>query len=181
MNDILRARYGHEKEYHVTVNATISPDFIEKMASGVAIGHGDHGSGGHGQAILRHLKQGLNRQIRRMSKSWATGPTEARAHHERRTRRFARRYLPALGRFGNAQTARTHPGSQVLTFGSLMLPQPSDLAGRTLAAMSATTRPMPSPFSKSMKTMAKMVTTKGMNTAMPLSNIFLNVAGLANL
>ena len=37
VNDILRARYGHEKEYHVTVNAPITPEFVEKMASGVAI------------------------------------------------------------------------------------------------------------------------------------------------
>ena len=36
VNDILRARYGHEKEYHVTVNQPITDDFLKKMSAGVA-------------------------------------------------------------------------------------------------------------------------------------------------
>lgn len=70
VNDILRARYGHEKEYRVTVNRPITPEFIRQMASGVeildtvtmpcevqALGT---------QSFQIVLKQGLNRQIRRM-------------------------------------------------------------------------------------------------------------------
>ncbi len=70
VNKILRAENGHEKEYIVTVNKKISPYFIENMAKGVPI---------LGQTTLPCyvkklnnrtfkivLKQGLNRQIRRM-------------------------------------------------------------------------------------------------------------------
>ena len=70
VNDILRARYGHEKEYHVTVNAPITPEFVEKMASGVAILDTVtmpcvvEATGKQSFKII--LKQGLNRQIRRM-------------------------------------------------------------------------------------------------------------------
>ena len=70
VNDILRARYGHEKEYHVTVNAPITPEFIDKMASGVAILDtvtmpcAVEATGKQSFKII--LKQGLNRQIRRM-------------------------------------------------------------------------------------------------------------------
>lgn len=70
VNKILRARNNHEKEYIVTVDKAITPDFIEKMSSGVAIldtvtnpceveylGK---------QKFRIILTQGLNRQIRRM-------------------------------------------------------------------------------------------------------------------
>ena len=70
VNDILRARFGHEKEYHVTVNAPVTGEFLKKMSEGVpildtvtlpcevnAIGP---------QSFKIILKQGLNRQIRRM-------------------------------------------------------------------------------------------------------------------
>ena len=71
VNKILRARNNHEKEYIVTVNKEITPDFIQKMSSGVPIL----------DTITRPceveqigkktfkiiLTQGLNRQIRRMS------------------------------------------------------------------------------------------------------------------
>ncbi len=73
VNPILRAEGVHEKEYIVTVNKIITPEFLEKMASGVR--------------ILRQktlpakvqklndkmfkiiLVQGLNRQIRRMTEA----------------------------------------------------------------------------------------------------------------
>ncbi len=70
VNKILRARNNHEKEYVVSVNKPVTPDFIRKMSSGVPIldtvtrkcevekiGH-------HTFRIV--LTQGLNRQIRRM-------------------------------------------------------------------------------------------------------------------
>ncbi len=70
VNKILRAANFHEKEYLVTVNKIITPDFIEKMSQGVPILN----------TITRKCKvekvnntsfkivltQGLNRQIRRM-------------------------------------------------------------------------------------------------------------------
>lgn len=70
VNKILRARNNHEKEYIVTVNKLISPQFIQRMANGIPIL----------DTITRKceveqinkydfrivLTQGLNRQIRRM-------------------------------------------------------------------------------------------------------------------
>ncbi|AXT58337.1 23S rRNA pseudouridine(2604) synthase RluF [Aquimarina sp. MMG015] len=70
VNKILRARNNHEKEYIVTVNKLISPQFIKRMGNGIPIL----------DTITRKceveqinkydfrivLTQGLNRQIRRM-------------------------------------------------------------------------------------------------------------------
>jgi len=70
VNKILRARNNHEKEYLVTVDRPITPDFLKKMRSGVPIL----------DTVTREciveqidsyrfkiiLTQGLNRQIRRM-------------------------------------------------------------------------------------------------------------------
>lgn len=70
VNKILRAGNGHEKEYVVTVDKPIHPEFIKKMASGVRI----LGTitkkcivKQEGEKQFRIiLTQGLNRQIRRM-------------------------------------------------------------------------------------------------------------------
>ncbi len=70
VNKILRARNNHEKEYIVTVDRLINPDFIERMSNGIPIL----------DTVTRQceveqiskfvfrivLTQGLNRQIRRM-------------------------------------------------------------------------------------------------------------------
>ncbi len=70
VNKILRARNHHEKEYIVTVNKPITPEFITKMSNGIPIL----------ETVTRKcevtpidkftfkiiLTQGLNRQIRRM-------------------------------------------------------------------------------------------------------------------
>lgn len=70
VNDILRSKYEHEKEYVVKVNRPITKDFIQKMSDGVPIL----------DTITKKcfveqdtkfqfriiLTQGLNRQIRRM-------------------------------------------------------------------------------------------------------------------
>ena len=70
VNKILRARNNHEKEYTVTVNQPITPNFITKMSNGIPIL----------DTVTRKCKveqisnytfkiiltQGLNRQIRRM-------------------------------------------------------------------------------------------------------------------
>ena len=70
VNSISRARYGHEKEYVVTVHKPITKKFIEKMGAGIPI----LGTvtrqcfveriGNKKFRII--LTQGLNRQIRRM-------------------------------------------------------------------------------------------------------------------
>jgi 23S rRNA pseudouridine2604 synthase len=70
VNKILRAGNNHEKEYFVSVDKTITDDFIEKMSNGIPI------LGTVTQKCLVEkisakifkivLTQGLNRQIRRM-------------------------------------------------------------------------------------------------------------------
>ena len=70
VNDILRVRFGHEKEYHVTVNAPVTGEFLKKMSEGVPILDTVtlpcevNATGPQSFKII--LKQGLNRQIRRM-------------------------------------------------------------------------------------------------------------------
>ena len=70
INKMMRAGNMHEKEYVVTVNKPITPDFIEKMAGGVPILDTVtrkcevEAIGEYTFRII--LTQGLNRQIRRM-------------------------------------------------------------------------------------------------------------------
>lgn len=70
VNKILRAANNHEKEYIVTVDKAITPEFIKKMASGVPVLDTVTKScfvrqeGNKRFRII--LTQGLNRQIRRM-------------------------------------------------------------------------------------------------------------------
>lgn len=70
VNKILRAGNEHEKEYVVTVNKPITPEFLKRMAGGLPI-QGEKTKpcvvwqqGNKGFRII--LTQGLNRQIRRM-------------------------------------------------------------------------------------------------------------------
>jgi 23S rRNA pseudouridine2604 synthase len=70
VNKILRAGNNHEKEYFVTVNKTITTDFIDKMGSGIPI-LGTVTQKCHVEKVADKmfkiiLTQGLNRQIRRM-------------------------------------------------------------------------------------------------------------------
>jgi len=70
VNKMMRSRYGHEKEYIVTVNRTITKAFTEKMGSGVPIlgtmtkKCSVERTGNKKFKII--LTQGMNRQIRRM-------------------------------------------------------------------------------------------------------------------
>jgi 23S rRNA pseudouridine2604 synthase len=70
VNDLLRARHGHEKEYVVTVDRPVTDEFVKGMAGGVAIL--DQVTAPCrvqrvGKNVFRIvLTQGLNRQIRRM-------------------------------------------------------------------------------------------------------------------
>jgi 23S rRNA pseudouridine2604 synthase len=70
VNKLLRAENGHEKEYVVRVDHKIAPDFKEKMENGLPV-DGQITlpcvvkiTGPHTFNII--LKQGLNRQIRKM-------------------------------------------------------------------------------------------------------------------
>jgi 23S rRNA pseudouridine2604 synthase len=70
VNKILRASNNHEKEYIVTVDKAVTPEFIKQMSSGVPV-LGEmtkkcfvRQEGGRRFRII--LTQGLNRQIRRM-------------------------------------------------------------------------------------------------------------------
>ncbi len=71
VNKVLRARYGHEKEYVVELDHEITPDYLEGMRQGVYMfGHRARCKRirqiGPRKVIIV-LTQGLNRQIRRMS------------------------------------------------------------------------------------------------------------------
>ncbi|MFA6642600.1 MAG: pseudouridine synthase [Methanomethylophilus sp.] len=70
-NRIMRSRYGHEKEYVVTVDKDVTPELVKGLAAGVLLEEGTVTRRCHvkaeGPRILRIvLRQGLNRQIRRM-------------------------------------------------------------------------------------------------------------------
>lgn len=69
-NDLMRARNYHEKEYEVTVDKTITSDFIKAMSSGVEILDTKTRPCKVKKTSDRSfniiLTQGLNRQIRRM-------------------------------------------------------------------------------------------------------------------
>lgn len=69
-NKILKARNRHEKEYIVTVDKAINPDFVENMARGVPILNTVTRKCQVTQIDTNRfrivLTQGLNRQIRRM-------------------------------------------------------------------------------------------------------------------
>jgi 23S rRNA pseudouridine2604 synthase len=72
VNKMMRSEFGHEKEYVVTVDRPITDEFIKKMTEGVEI----LGTTTKQCKVTRIsddkfriiLTQGLNRQIRRMSK-----------------------------------------------------------------------------------------------------------------
>ncbi len=74
VNKILRAGNRHEKEYVVTVDKVITPDFISKMGSGVSI----LGVNTKKCVVTQEgptkfriiLTQGMNRQIRRMCEAF---------------------------------------------------------------------------------------------------------------
>lgn len=73
MDDILRSVNGHEKEYIVTVNKKLEPDFAKKMSQPMYIKELDRWTKKCAVKVIDErtfniiLTQGLNRQIRRMS------------------------------------------------------------------------------------------------------------------
>lgn len=76
VNKLLRAEFGHEKEYVVTVDKPYDKDFIKKMSEGVYLDELDRTTspcivtpkGPRTFNII--LTQGLNRQIRRMCQAF---------------------------------------------------------------------------------------------------------------
>ena len=70
VNKILRSKNNHEKEYIVKVNKPITTDFIQKMSNGVpildTITHKCKVEKINDTTFRIILKQGLNRQIRKM-------------------------------------------------------------------------------------------------------------------
>ena len=70
VNKILRAGNNHEKEYYVSVNKSISDDFIQKMGNGIpilgAVTKKCFVEKISDKVFKIILTQGLNRQIRRM-------------------------------------------------------------------------------------------------------------------
>ena len=72
VNGIMRSRYGHEKEYIVTVDRTVDDAFLRKMSSGVYLKELDVTTKPCiCKKVARNkfsmiITQGLNRQIRRM-------------------------------------------------------------------------------------------------------------------
>ena len=70
VNKILRSKNNHEKEYEVSVNKSLTNDFIQKMSAGIPI-LGTKTKKCSVKKIKKNkfkiiLTQGLNRQIRRM-------------------------------------------------------------------------------------------------------------------
>lgn len=82
VNKILRAGNNHEKEYIVTVDKTITQEFIERMSSGVRILDTVTKPctvRKEGRFVFRIiLTQGLNRQIRRMCETLGYNVTKLR-------------------------------------------------------------------------------------------------------
>lgn len=74
-SDILEAEKGHEKEYVVQVDGSYEEDFLHKMSQGVNFGDGVITRICQVSAINKDtfriiLTQGMNRQIRRMTKAF---------------------------------------------------------------------------------------------------------------
>jgi 23S rRNA pseudouridine2604 synthase len=70
VNEVLREEHGHEKEYLVTVEPTVTANFLSMMAAGVRIGAEKTKPARVTRVDANRfrivLTQGLNRQIRRM-------------------------------------------------------------------------------------------------------------------
>ena len=82
VNRILRAAGGHEKEYEVTIDRPVTPEFVQRMMAGVPILDTVtlpckvRRTGEHSFNIV--LVQGLNRQIRRMCEALGANVTHLR-------------------------------------------------------------------------------------------------------
>lgn len=71
VNGIMRSRYGHEKEYIVTVDTQVTDDLLRRLCGGMELGEGEYVKPCFAEKTARNkfrmiITQGLNRQIRRM-------------------------------------------------------------------------------------------------------------------
>ncbi len=71
VNGIMRSRYGHEKEYIVTVDRVVTEDLLRKLTNGMQLSEDEYAKPCFAEKISRNkfrmiITQGLNRQIRRM-------------------------------------------------------------------------------------------------------------------
>jgi 23S rRNA pseudouridine2604 synthase len=111
VNKILRAGNAHEKEYVVTVDKKIAPEFITKMGKGVRILGTTtlpckvRQAGSRTFNII--LKQGLNRQIRRMCEAFDCFP-EKNPHYAHSTRLTCHGRLALSQRTGTERTDATN-------------------------------------------------------------------------
>ena len=82
VNRVLRAAGGHEKEYEVTIDRPVTPEFVQKMMAGVPILDTVtlpcrvRRTGERSFNII--IVQGLNRQIRRMCEALGANVTHLR-------------------------------------------------------------------------------------------------------
>ncbi len=82
VNRILRAAGGHEKEYEVTIDRPVTPEFVQKMMAGVPVLDTVtlpckvRRTGERSFNII--IVQGLNRQIRRMCEALGANVTHLR-------------------------------------------------------------------------------------------------------
>ncbi len=71
VNGIMRSRYGHEKEYIVTVDRVVTEDLLRKLTNGMQLSEDECAKPCFAEKTARNkfrmiITQGLNRQIRRM-------------------------------------------------------------------------------------------------------------------
>ncbi len=71
VNGIMRSRYGHEKEYIVTVDRVVTDDLLRKLTNGMQLSEDEYAKPCFAEKTARNkfrmiITQGLNRQIRRM-------------------------------------------------------------------------------------------------------------------
>ncbi len=71
VNGIMRSRYGHEKEYIVTVDRVVTEDLLRKLTNGMQLSEDEYAKPCFAEKTARNkfrmiITQGLNRQIRRM-------------------------------------------------------------------------------------------------------------------
>lgn len=71
VNGIMRSRYGHEKEYIVTVDRPVTDELLRRLTNGIQLSEDEYAKPCFAEKTARNkfrmiITQGLNRQIRRM-------------------------------------------------------------------------------------------------------------------
>ena len=71
VNGIMRSRYGHEKEYVVTVDRPVTDELLRRLTNGIQLSEDEYAKPCFAEKTARNkfrmiITQGLNRQIRKM-------------------------------------------------------------------------------------------------------------------